>query len=183
MTCDFSDDRLIVTAAAPAEIPADTEVAFTLSGFKNPIEAGYVDGFKLSTRIRSGSEFYVIDQDVASLEVTEYTTISNAKLSVIEIEDDPLAGMIQEINDMRLDFYLPVPLNAGCKVNVALPSQYSVSEVRRVETFNVFGRFYNYTQDLDNLVISVEDNSFSINPCKGYIENDDVGTIRIYSLT
>ena len=45
MTCDFSEDRLIVTAAAPAEIPADTEVAFTLTGFKNPIEAGYVDGF------------------------------------------------------------------------------------------------------------------------------------------
>ena len=45
MTCDFSDDRLIVTAAAPALIPADTEVAFVVTGFKNPIEAGYVDGF------------------------------------------------------------------------------------------------------------------------------------------
>ena len=151
MTCDFSDDRLIVTAAAPAEIPADTEVAFTLSGFKNPIEAGYVAGFKISTRIRSGSDFYIIDQDEASLEVSEYTTISNAKLTVIDVDDDPKAGMIQELNDMRLDFYLPVPLNDGCKVHVGLPQQYSVNEIRRVETYNVFGAYKNYTRDLGNL--------------------------------
>ena len=94
MTCDFSDDRLIVTAAAPALIPADTEVAFTLSGFKNPIEAGYVDGFKISTRVRSGSDFFVIDQDETGFEISEYTTISNAKLTVIDVDDDPLAGMI-----------------------------------------------------------------------------------------
>ena len=55
--------------------------------------------------------------------------------------------------------------------------------MRRVETFNVFGRFYNYTQDLDNLAISEAENSFNINACKDYIENDDVATIRIYSLT
>ena len=183
MSCDFSDDRLIVSGATPALIPADTEVAFTLSGFKNPIETGFVDGFKISTRVRSGSDFYVVDEDVSSLTVSEYATLSNAKLSVKDPDDNPLAGMIQEVNDMRLDFYLPVPLNEGCKVHVALPEEYSVSEIQRVMTFNVFGYYQNYTENLGNLFIDLDDNSFSIEACKNYVENDGIATITMFSLT
>ena len=42
MQCDFSNDVLIVSGSTPALIPADTEVGFTVSGFKNPIEAALV---------------------------------------------------------------------------------------------------------------------------------------------
>jgi hypothetical protein len=34
----------------------------------------------------------------------------------------PNAGVIQQLDKMVLDFFLPVPLNAGCIVNVYLPS-------------------------------------------------------------
>ena len=183
MSCDFSDDRLIVSGATPALIPADTEVAFTLSGFKNPIETGYVDGFKISTRVRSGSNFYVVDEDVSSLTVSEYATLSNAKLLVKDPDGNPLAGIIQEVNDMKLDFFLPVPLNEGCKVNVALPEEYSVSEIQRVMTHNAFGYYQNYTENLGNLFIDLDYNSFSIEACKTYVENSGTATITMFSLT
>jgi len=31
------------------------------------------------------------------------------------------SGIIQAVDKMQLDFFLPVPLNAGCIVNVILP--------------------------------------------------------------
>jgi len=74
-------------------------------------------------------------------------------------------------------------LNAGCKVDVALPEEYSVSEVQRVMTFNVFGYYQNYTEELGNLAIDSEGNSFMIEACNTYVENDNVATIYIFSLT
>jgi len=54
--------------------------------------------------------------------------------------------MIQEINDMRLDFYLPVPLNAGCKLKIVLPVQYSVDYIQSLTTQKAFGRLETYTE-------------------------------------
>ena len=45
---------------------------------------------------------------------------------------------------MRLDFFLPVPLNAGCKLNIELPPQYSVETIGLVKTLNVFGPITEY---------------------------------------
>ena len=84
---------------------------------------------------------------------------------------------------MTLDFYLPVPLNEGCKVTVVLPEEYDVSEVHRVMTLNVFGSYQNYTQEMGNLLVDLEVNSFEIEPCKNYVENDNVATIQMFSLT
>ena len=93
-----------------------TDVGFTVTGFKNPIEAGYVSGFKITAAILYQEDFYVIDEDVSMLTVTDYATLSSPKLSVLmdDLSDENKAGMIQEINSMRLDFFLPVPLNSGC---------------------------------------------------------------------
>ena len=84
---------------------------------------------------------------------------------------------------MRLDFYLPVPLNEGCKVTVVLPEEYDVREVQRVMTFNVFGPYANYTEVQGNLFVDIQANSFQIEACKKYVENDDVATIQMFSLT
>ena len=35
--------------------------------------------------------------------------------------DESLSGVVQEMNDMQLSFYLPVPLDAGCLLTVKLP--------------------------------------------------------------
>lgn len=81
----------------------------------------------------------MIDEDVTELTVSKYATLSSPTLSVIDTESE-LAGMIQEINDMRLNFYLPVPLNPGCKVKIILPEQYSVDYIKSLSTQKAFGR-------------------------------------------
>ena len=121
-------------------IAAKTELSFTVTGFKNPIEAGYVDGFKIQTAILYGSDFFIIDEDETSLTVMQSATLSSPTLRVLDTED-PLAGMIQEVNDMRLDFYLPVPLNAGCKIEIVLPEQYSLDDVKQLTSQKAFGKF------------------------------------------
>ena len=91
--------------------------------------------------------------------------------------------MIQEINDMRLDFYLPVPLNPGCKVKIILPIQYSVDYVKSLTSKMAFGSIRNYTIEQGNLVIDRLERSLSLTEaCMEYIENDKVATIEINSL-
>ncbi len=43
--CEFKDDRLIVQKSATVDIAAGTILEFEVTGFKNPIEADYVNGF------------------------------------------------------------------------------------------------------------------------------------------
>ena len=93
--------------------------------------------------------------------------------------DSPLNGMIQEVNDMQLTFYLPVPLNAGCRVTVELPEQYSVETLSVVNTLMVFGRYVSYTEADGSLLINRDKIQFVIDACATYIENDKVGTIYI----
>ena len=86
------------------------------------------------------SSYYVIDEDETQLAVSDFAKLANPTISVIdETGDDPLAGMVQEMNDMRLDFFLPVPLNPGCKVKITFPQQYSMDDVQTLETQNAFG--------------------------------------------
>ena len=179
MICEFSatTNVLVVSGAVPSLIPAQTEVAFSLNGFINPIEAGYVFNFKISTRVRSGADYYVIDEDTTSLFVTEYASLYDARLDVMN-PDAPRAGMIQEVSDMQLDFFLPVPLNAGCKVNVTLPDQYNVEEIARVTTLGDFGNLKNYTVELDTLNIDTVANGFSISACgRDYVGKEGVARI------
>ena len=143
--CDFSNDRLVVQKSAVVDIDAETELSFEVSGFKNPIEAGYVSGFRIQTAILYGSDFYVIDEDETQLTVSKYATLSNPSLSVLDTENE-LAGMIQEVNDMRLNFYLPVPLNPGCKVKIILPEQYSVDYIGSLHTQKAFGKNQEYSE-------------------------------------
>ena len=158
-------------------------MSFTVEGFKNPIEASYVSGFKLQTAILYGEDFYVVDEDEASLTVAEYATLSSPTVTVID-EDSESAGMIQEMNDMQLDFFLPVPLNAGCKVRIVLPPQYSVETVETVLTKNAFGSMQTFNEfPLGNLSKDPSLRTLSLrDACPGYIENDRVATIQLKSL-
>ena len=83
---------------------------------------------------------------------------------------------------MRLQFYLPVPLNPGCQVTVKLPEQYKVREVKRIRTLNFFGNVRSYTEAAGTLDIDKAENSFKIAPCKDYRDNKSVALIIIDSL-
>lgn len=64
------------------------------------------------------------------------------------------AGMIQQADDMKLSFYLPVPLDQGCQVTVVLPEQYSVSTVETVGSLQVFGYYKEYSRRGGSLQIN-----------------------------
>ena len=68
-------------------------MSFNVEGFKNPIEASLVTGFRIQTAIRFGADFYIIDEDFATVAVSEYATLSSPTVTVID-EDSESAGMI-----------------------------------------------------------------------------------------
>lgn len=92
------------------------------------------------------------------------------------------AGMIQQADDMKLSFFLPVPLNQGCKVTVVLPAQYSISTIKYVGTLQAFGSYKQYSLNSNNLVLNKTENSFTIEPCDSYRENDNVAILYISEL-
>ena len=168
--------------AATATIVQNTDVSFTVTGFKNPIQAGYERGFVITTAILYGNEFFAIDQDETQLSVGDYATLSSPKLSVIN-SDDPRAGMIQELNEMRLDFFLPVPLNPGCVLTIFLPEQYSIDTISSLTTLKAFGAIKDYTETAGNMRVSVGERKLTLyGACDTYIEDNKVATIYITSL-
>ena len=98
MTCDFQDDRLVISGGAAAEISAGTEIVFEVTGFKNPIDTSVVSGFKISTQIQSGTDFYMIDSGETTLKVNEYAVLSQASLEVRILDslsiEEQLAGVV-----------------------------------------------------------------------------------------
>jgi hypothetical protein len=84
---------------------------------------------------------------------------------------------------MKLSFYVPVPLDAGCSLTVTLPSQYNTDLINRVSSANMFGRYQSYSDGGRNpLEINEAENSFTIYPCREYLENDDMGVLTITEL-
>ena len=74
---------------------------------------------------------------------------------------------------MTLSFYLPVPLDQGCRLTVQLPDDYDISTVEYVGSLQVFGAYKEYTVADGTLTIDRGDNSFMIKPCARYINNDN----------
>lgn len=171
-------------AASIVDIGNNIDMSFRVTGFKNPIQASLISGFRITTAILYQDTYYVIDQDETQMAVSDFASLANAQISVIdETGEDPLAGMVQEMNDMQLDFFLPVPLNKGCKVKLGFPPQYSIDDVHTLETLNAFGQFQQYTFAKGNLRILNSESALILQGvCRTYIENNQQATIRIRSL-
>lgn len=91
--------------------------------------------------------------------------------------------MIQELNDMRLDFFLPVPLNQGCKLSIFLPEQYSVDTIHTLTSFMAFGSRKDYTETKGNLKVNVNENKLMLEgACETYIDDNMVASILIRTL-
>ena len=84
---------------------------------------------------------------------------------------------------MRLDFYLPVPLNPGCRLKIILPEQYSVDTIQTLITQQAFGARQFYTEVQGNLRVDTIERSLTLEgACPQYIDNNNVAQILIYSL-
>ncbi len=79
---------------------------------------------------------------------------------------------------MRLSFQSPVPVNAGCRLTVVLPEEFSVSTINQVSISGLFGSLT--TIDIST---STDDNSFSFEQCNSYRDSGITGNIVMDSLT
>ena len=169
--------------AVSEDLSPNTEVSIRVTGFKNPIDTGLVDGFQVisAQQQQQYGVFYAIDRGTGTLQVTEYARISQGKLEVRNADSEQ-AGMIQRAEEMKLSFYLPVPLNEGCKVTVELPQQYSVMTVTAVTSLGAFGSIKVFTAKKQTLWLDTQKNSFMIEACESYKENDNLAILYIDQL-
>ena len=181
LSCTFQNDKLVIKDGASFDIGPNADIQVLITGFTNPIDTSLFTGFSVRSLVKELNVFYPIDVGYGSLQITDYALISGAKLEVVDLGDST-AGMIQQSDEMKLSFILPVPLNEGCKVTVVLPSQYSVSTIEEVKTFLAFGASREYTLAQGTLFIDSQENSFMIEPCDGYKDNNLDGMIRIKEL-
>ena len=89
--------------------------------------------------MKSG-DYYIVDEAETSLLVTQFALLSQANLFVKDKTIEG-SGMIQATDQMQLDFFLPVTLNAGCQIKITLPSQYSLDTITEVWTLQAFGMY------------------------------------------
>lgn len=130
LKCDWENNRLEISGVAPqASIESGTELIFEVTAFTNPIMTGEIGGFKVFTAATKEDDmYYKIDKNdevvIAEGAVKQWGQLSTAKVDVmVEVANpNPLAGIVQETDIMKITFYSPVPLLAGCTVKVVLPS-------------------------------------------------------------
>jgi hypothetical protein len=174
---------LIISEGVTSDIRQGTDISILVTGFKNPISTDEVSGFTVTSMVVDDYDdklFYPIDSGFGTLQVTDYALIQQGRFEVKD-QDDPISGMIQQADQMKLTFYLPVPLDAGCVVTVSLPGQYDTSLITSVNSQKLFGSYELFSAG-SSLQISEEDNSFTFNPCAEHRENDDAGVLEINEL-
>ncbi len=137
VSCTFEKDTLTIAGGVSSSITPLRQIKIRVTGFKNPIDSGVVKGFEITSLVRANNQFYAIDFGVGIFSVQNYAPIMQGSIKVTDPKDSS-AGMIQQTDSMTLSFYLPVPLNKGCQVTVVLPSQYSTSTIKRVDSRGVF---------------------------------------------
>lgn len=79
---------------------------------------------------------------------------------------------------MQVSFSSPVPLNAGCKIIVSLPSQFSLSDIKFVTISGLLGAQRNVSFNSDTKSLA-----FTFSSCQSYTTNQLAGIVRIDSLT
>lgn len=86
------------------------------------------------------------------MQVSQPAVLSQGSVAS-RFDDIKNAGTIQFSEDMSLNFYLPVPLNKGCRITVSLPPEYSTNTIEYVGSLQVFGFYKEYTEADSTLTI------------------------------
>lgn len=113
MSCSYSQSTQLLTVSngISGGLAAGSDVSVSIVGFRNPISGAEVSGFVVYTASSGGD---TIDTATSSLQVSSPADFDSSSLSVHSSVDDDIAGVVQELNKMRLTFTLPVPLDDGC---------------------------------------------------------------------
>ena len=181
LECELKGNTLQISGGVTQDIAPQTTVSIRVTGFKNPIDAKAVTGFRVTSQVSKNGVFFPIESTTGEVKVSTPAQITSGSLKV-RFPDSEDAGMIQHTDEMQLSFPLPVPLNQGCRVTVTLPPQYSVDTVSVVQSIQAFGALTNHSLDDGSVEIDSNSNSFVVRPCSTYVENDNLAILLIDSL-
>ena len=132
LTASFSSDVLIISNAVPSDVAAGSTISFSVTQFLNPISTAYTSGFSAQTTDSSDGG---IDSLTTTLRVTTPAAVYS---STIAAKD---TTVVQEKAVLRLQFYIPVPLNSGWVVDIQYPSDFTLSgaDLTTVIGYGLFG--------------------------------------------
>ena len=99
-------------------MPAGTEFSFIIKNVRNPVSTSPVTNIQVYTTddtIKRGT----IDWAQGSLSVSTFGKIVTSAVK-------PESTLVQELTQFRVEFLIPVPLSAGCIIEIMFPSQISL---------------------------------------------------------
>jgi hypothetical protein len=111
-------------------IAAASVVSFTVTGIRNPISTELKSGMTITTLASNGGS---IDSSALTLQVSTAATIAAASTSSLN------TTIVNEKNNLRLLFTLPVEMEANWSVEITFPSDIVIVTFADIFGYNVFG--------------------------------------------
>lgn len=144
----------------PTKLAANSTIIFQLTNFLNPLSTATYTGFTITTYDSVGG---TIDSDsTANIWVTTSASIPNGTLTSLN------TTLVQQITTLQLVFYSPLPLNAGCIIDIIFPSDFALNNANltSIVGMNLFGAsgYMQYKLDTTNNIITITDG------CQSYWE-------------
>ena len=132
LTCTFDSTTrtLTVRNAFSASVPAGTQLSFMIKDVRNPVSAIPVTNIEVFT-VDDSTKEGVIDWASGTLTVTTPARIVTSAVK-------PDSTLVQDLTTYRVEFLVPVPLSAGCIIEIIFPSQIQLgAELTQVVAFGM----------------------------------------------
>ena len=159
-----SSDVLTISDAVPSDVAAGSLVSFSITNFLNPISTSTYSGYTVST---ADSNDGLINTGTTTIRVTDSAAVYD---TTMESND---TTTVQELAVFRIQFFVPVPLNTGCILDVVFPDdfQLSASNLTNVQGIGLFGGSRALTGS-----VNTGNNTYTIsNGCTSYVSQDQLG--------
>lgn len=134
-----STDTLTITNAFPgSDLTAGLSIKFSVSGFRNPISTIAKTGFTIST---ISGDTGTVDSSSTTLQATTPATIASGVITSTNTK------IVQTLSVIRATFPSPVPLDAGCLIDVQFPSSMPITttDLASVRGSGLFGGSKTFT--------------------------------------
>ena len=162
----ISSDILTISNATLSEIAAGSTISFSVNNFYNPISTATYSGFSAET---SDSSDGSIDSGSATLRVMTPAAVYSTTFQAND------TTTVQELAVFKVQFFVPVPLDSGCVIDVTYPSDFTISRnnLRSVQGVGLFGESRTLTGSLNT-----GNNTYTITDgCNSYVAQDQPGIL------
>jgi hypothetical protein len=153
-----------------ANSASGTSHTFTVTNFKNPYSAAPRSGFTLTTIDSNGCN---IESTTTSptIAVTDWATIT-----VAAIARSDTVTTVQELSTMTASFTIDLPVDSGCKLEIAFPSDQPVTS--GLTSVSGTGLFSNAAA----LSVSTSLQTASMTGCPSNVDSGESATVDLAKL-